>query len=74
MLLYVILFYLFYFMLINLFFIRILFVAQVIMQSNPIGYRFRSVTVANFLGEVRLAALEPSYIRTKIPPMIRPEC
>lgn len=22
------------------------------MQSNPIGYRFRSVTVANFLGEV----------------------
>ncbi|CAN0506063.1 unnamed protein product, partial [Ectocarpus sp. 8 AP-2014] len=26
---------------------------QVVMQSNPIGYRFRSVTVANFLGEVR---------------------
>ncbi|CAM9920712.1 unnamed protein product [Hapterophycus canaliculatus] len=25
--------------------------AGVIMQSNPIGYRFRSVTVANFLGE-----------------------
>ncbi|CAM9755849.1 unnamed protein product, partial [Choristocarpus tenellus] len=24
---------------------------QVIMQSNPLGYRFRSVTVANFLGQ-----------------------
>jgi carboxylesterase type B len=24
---------------------------KVIMQSNPLGYKYRSVTVANFLGQ-----------------------
>lgn len=27
-------------------------VGQVIMQSNPLGYRFRSLPVADFLGQV----------------------
>ncbi|CAM9474899.1 unnamed protein product, partial [Ectocarpus sp. 12 AP-2014] len=31
---------------------------QVVMQSNPIGYRFRSVTVANFLGEAMKRGLD----------------
>ncbi|CBN78501.1 conserved unknown protein [Ectocarpus siliculosus] len=31
---------------------------QVVMQSNPMGYRFRSVTVANFLGEAMKRGLD----------------
>ncbi|CAN0477572.1 unnamed protein product, partial [Ascophyllum nodosum] len=33
-------------------------VVQVVMQSNPLGYRFRSVTVANFLGEAMKRGLD----------------